>query len=632
VHPEREEAQNNVAYHLEFVRGEGEAAFEHADLTIEDRFSTQAQHQCYLELQACVAQWDVSGRLTVWGTAQCPFSYRSELGRALGIPEDRIRIIRPYVGGGFGGRVMMHQHFPICALLARKAMTPVKIEYTREEEFIFGRPRISEIIDLRLGFKKDGTMVAKSVVVTADGGAYAGLAPSIVGVSLTRPDCLYRMPNIKAVGNLVYTNKIPRSPFRGFGNTEMLYAMESLIDMAAERLGMDPVEIRLKNCVHKGDVTAHGWILNSCGLAESIQITAGESQWKAKKQKAGSEKNRGIGMACQVHVSSKRVHPLYDGSAAIVNIDQYGKAKVISGETDIGQGMTTIFAQIAAEELGIGIENVEVLPTVDTDISPYCFGTYASRVSTMGGNAVRLAARDGRDRLLRGAAELLKLDADILEIRNGDFYSGETGEKIASVREVARDIVLGKQGGVPITGRGEYTVPGYVVRPDATGYGNYSVGYAFSTQIAEVSVDTETGKVDVINVWVGQDVGRALNPKLCEGQIDGGVVQGMGYALSENYIWGEGKVLNPRFTDYKIPTFSGTPGIHYFWVETNEPGGPFGGKSIGEAAMNPTAVAIANAVYDAVGVRIKDLPLTPEKITRALREKQKTPPEKARRD
>ena len=555
----------------------------------------------------------------MWGAAQCPFSYRSELAKALGILEHQIRIIRPYVGGGFGGRVMMHQHFPICALLAKKAVRPVKIVYTREEDFIFGRPRISEIIDLRLGFKNNGTMIAKSVVVTADGGAYAGLAPSIVGVSLTRPDCLYRLPNIKAIGNLVYTNKIPRSPFRGFGNTEMLFAMESLIDTAAEQLGIDPMEIRLKNCSQKGDVTVHGWILNSCGISESMQVTAGASQWKTKRQKVGMAKNHGIGMACQVHVSSKRVHPMYDGSAAIVNIDQYGKVKVISGETDIGQGMTTIFTQIAAEELGVGIENVEVLPFVDTDISPFCFGTFASRVTTMGGNAVRLAARDARDQLLRRAADELGINADNLEIRNGVFYIRDSAKIIATIQEIACDIVLRRQGGVPITGRGEYTVPDYVVRPDNTGYGNYSVGYAFSTQIAEVSVDTVTGKVDVINVWVGQDVGKALNPKLCEGQIDGGVVQGIGYALSEDYIWEEGRILNPKFTDYKIPTFSGTPNIQYFWVETNEPGGPFGGKSIGEAAMNPTAVAIANAVYHAVGVRIKDLPITPEKILRSLR-------------
>lgn len=620
VHPERDEIKQNTAFHLEFVRGEGEAAFEQADLIVEDRFSTQAQHQAYLEPQACVTKWDSSGRLTIWGSTQAPFRVRTLLARALGIPEHQIRIIQPWVGGGFGGKVWMHPHFPISALLSRKAGKPVKIVYTRQEDFIAGRPRISEVIDLRLGFKRDGTMVAKSVVVTADSGAYAGCCPAIVTTSLIRPDCVYRLANIKAVGNVIYTNKIPRTAFRGYGNSEMLFAMESLIDMAADRLGIDPVEIRLKNCSRKGDVTAHGWILNSCGLSESIELAAEKANWKEKRQER--EKNHGLGIACQVHVSGQRaMHPVYDGSAAIINIDQYGKVKVISGESEVGQGMLTVFAQIAAEELGVCLEDIEVLPFVDSDVSPFCHGTSASRGTTLGGNAVWLAAKDAKRQLLRYAADKVGVDADNLEIKGSKFYARGSPEELATVSEVACDTVLRKLGGVPITGRGEYTVPDYVVLPDKNKYGNYSVGYAFSAQVAEVSVDPETGKVDVLNIWVGQDIGKAINLKLCEGQIEGGVVQGIGYALSENYYWEKGKVLNPNFTDYKVPLFVGIPKIHSIFVETNEPGGPFGGKSLGEAALNPTAVAVANAVYDAVGVRIKDLPITPGKMLKALGEK-----------
>ncbi|MBA7704384.1 4-hydroxybenzoyl-CoA reductase subunit alpha [subsurface metagenome] len=401
----------------------------------------------------------------------------------------------------------------------------------------------------------------------------------------------------------------------------MLFATESLIDMAAERLGIDPVEIRLKNSSQRGDVTVHGWILNSCGLGESIRLTAQKSDWKNKKRKR--DRNHGIGMACQVHVSGRLHDTVHRGSAAIINVDQYGKVKVISGESEIGQGMLTVFAQIAAEELGIGMEDVEVLPSVDTGISPFGEGTFGSRVTTLGGNAVLMAARDAKRQLLGYAAEKLGVNADDLEIKGGKFYTKGSLEGIATVPEVTNDTVFRKLGGVPITGRGEYVVPDYVVLDDKNLYGNYSVGYAFSTQIAEVAVDPGTGKVNVLNVWVGEDIGKAINPKLCEGQIEGGVVQGMGYALSEDYFWEEGKLLNPNFTDYKIPACIGIPRIHSFWVETNEPGGPFGGKSIGEAAMNPTAVAIANAVYNAVGVRIKDLPITPEKILRALKEKNK---------
>jgi len=621
VHPEREEVKQNIAYHLDFVRGEGEAAFKQADVVVEDRFFTQAQYQAYLEPQACVTRWDVNGKLTIWGSTQAPFRNRKLLASALGIPEHQIRIIQPYVGGGFGGKTYLHPHFPICAFLSKKAGKPVRIVYTREEDFISGRPRISEIIDLRLGFKKDGTMVAKSVVVTADGGAYVGASPNIVMTSLLRPDCVYRNSNIKAVGKVVYTNKIPRSPFRGYGNPEMLFAMESLIDMAAEKLGIDPVEIRLKNCVQKGDITVHGWILNSCGLSQGIQIAAEKSGWKNKKQK--KEENRGLGIACQVHVSGQRaMHPVFDGSAAFVNIDQYGKANVISGETEIGQGMLTVFAQIAAEELGFSMEDVQVLPFVDSNISPHAHGTSASRGTTLGGNAVQMAARDARKQLIKHAAEKLGVNANDLEIKNSEFFKKGSSEKIATVEEVAYDTVFRKQGGMPITGRGEYLVPDYVVLPDKqTKYGNYSLGYAYSAQVVEVEVAPRTGKVNVLDVWVGEDIGRVINPKMCEGQLEGGVVQGMGYALGEDYIWRNGVVRNPNFRDYKIPAFVGVPRIHCYWVETDEPAGPYGGKSIGEAAMNPTAVAIANAVYDAVGVRIKDLPLTPEKILKALKEK-----------
>ncbi len=614
VHPELAEVKQNIVHHIEFARGEGEAAFNHADLIMEDRFVTPPQHHAYLETQACVAQWHTSSdKLTMHLSHQAPFKVRIQLARALGISESQIRMIQPFIGGGFGGKVEMQSHLPVAAFLSRKTGRPVKIVYTREEDITAGRPRMTEIIDLKMGFKKDGTMVAKSAVVTADAGAYCGPAPVIVGVSVIRPDCVYRLPNVKVVANVVYTNKIPRTAFRGYGNTEMAWAMESMIDMAAYRLGIDPIELRLKNCSQKGDVTVHGWILNSCGLSDCIKLAADKSDWKNKKQKR--EKTHGIGVACQVHVSGNRaVHPLYEGSAAMVNIDRDGKAKVINGESEMGQGMLTVYLQIAAEELGMDIKDIDVLPFVDTAISPFGMGTYGSRGTLVGGNAVRLAARDAKGQLLRHAAEKLGIGVDDLEIKKSKFYAKGLLKELATVPEIAYDTVLRKLGGAPITGRGEYTVPDYVVYPDKNIYGNYSVGYAFSAQIAEVQVDPETGKVKVLNIWVGEDIGKAINPKMCEGQIEGGVAQGMGFALGENYYWDKGKILNSRFADYKIPLSGDMPKIHTILVESIEPGGPFGAKSVGEAAMNPTAVAIANAVYDAVGVRITDLPATSEKV------------------
>ena len=319
-------------------------------------------------------------------------------------------------------------------------------------------------------------------------------------------------------------------------------------------------------------------------------------------------------------VRNRAVNPLYDGSAAIVTIDQFGTVKVSSGESEIGQGLYTNLAQIAAEELGIDIENIEVMP-VDSDYSPHGMGVTGSRGTTLAGNAVQLAAKDARDQLVKHAAERFETSAEDLVIEDGKFFIKGASKSVATVKEVVYETVLTKLGGVPIMGKGCYIVPDYVIVPDPnTKYGNYSVGYSFSAQVAEVEIDPETGKVNVLDVWVGQDVGRALNPKGCEGQIEGGVVQGMGYVLSEGYFWRDGEILNPDFHDYKISSFVCAPKVHTFLVESNEPAGPYGAKSIGEAAFNPTAVAIANAIYDAAGVRLKRLPITPEALLKALKE------------
>jgi CO/xanthine dehydrogenase Mo-binding subunit len=403
---------------------------------------------------------------------------------------------------------------------------------------------------------------------------------------------------------------------RGFGNPEMLFAQESLIDVAAEKLGIEPFEIRLKNCSQKGDITAHGWILNTCGLDECIREVTKRSQGRRSKTA-----NHGLGMACQVHVSGIRGSALYEGSAAFVNIDECGKVKVVSGESEIGQGSSTIFVQIVSEETGIRMEDIEILPFVDSEVTPFAMGTFASRVTTLGGNAVLLAARDAKEKLLHYASEKLNRDMDDLTIENSTFYALSSGEKLATLQEIAHQTVMGRLGGLPITGRGEYVVPDYVVPADPDSkYGNYSVAYAFGAQAAEVEVDPTTGEIKVLNVWVAQDVGRVLHPKMCEGQVEGGVVQAIGYATREAYLWDRGRVLNPDFRDYKIPDFCSTPRIHCSWVESNEPAGPFGAKSIGEAVFNPTAAAIANAVYDAIGIRSKELPITPQRIREALRD------------
>ena len=623
VHPERKDVKNNVTFHIDYVRGEGEKAFKEADFIIEDKFATQVQHQCYLEPQACVAFWDSSDKLTLWGGTQKAFGCRTRLSIALGIPESQIRIIQPHVGGAFGGKWEMHPYFAIASLLARAAGKPVKMVYTREEDFIFGRPRPSEVVHLQLGFKKDGTMVAKKAKVILNCGAYTGCCPLVLRVSASRPDCVYRLPNIQMDANLVYTNTIPRGAFRGFGDPEMLFAQESLIDMAAEQMGIDPLELRLKNAVHKGDVTQHGFILNTCELSGAIQLVRQKSGWDKKRKR--QDGYHGVGVACEVHNAGNKAAARtwgYDGSSAVIRLNQNGKAKIYPGEMEMGQGSHTVYVQMVAEVMGLRIDDVEVFPGVDSDHSPFAFGTSGSKGTVLGGNAVLVAARDTKKQLLKHAAEKLGIKTSDLSVKESKLYAKGSEEEVASVEEIARYAVL-KFAGVPIIGRGEYKVPDWVVVPDDTLYGNFSLSFTFSAAVAEVVVYPSLGRVDVIDIWHCFDIGKVINPGMAEGQVEGGASQGVGYALAEDYILKDGRLQNPNFRDYRIPLAQGSPRVHTLWIEKPNPGSPFGAKAVAEHAVNPIAPAIANAIYHAVGIRVKELPISTGKVFKALREKAK---------
>lgn len=618
IHPELENVKNNIAYTIGYERGNLEQGLREADLILEDRFVTQEAHQAYLEPQACIAQFDASGKLTFWGSLQTPFNARKLIAQGLNLPEDRIRIIQTYVGGGFGGKASAIQPlYPISALLARKSARPVKIVNTRKEEFIAGRPRLPEIIELKMGFKKSGEIVAKDAKILADGGAFAGMSPAVLVVSATRAGSLYRIPNIRMDAKLVYTHKIPKGAFRGFGNPQMHFALESMLDDAAERLQIDPMDFRLRNATQVGDTTVHGWMINSCGLSDSIHQAGAKAGWSAKR-KEGSQ-GRGIGMGCLVHVSSKRgMHPLYDGSSAIVMMNEHGKIKVISGEGDIGQGASTLFAQIVSEEMGVPLPDIQILP-VDTDISPTCLGAFASRVTAMGGNAVKMAAENLRQELMQEAAHLLEVSPESLAIRDGKVGFKDSPAQGIPLKEVAHRAVF-KRGGGHLVGIGNYTVPDWVENPDPkTQYGNISIAYPFGTQIAEVKVDRNTGQVELLGIWAAHDLGRVMNPLTAAGQVEGGVVQGIGYALTESYVWKSGRVLNPSFADYRLPTVLDVPPIDVTFIESGDPGGPYGAKGLSEPALIPTAAAIGNAIAHALGIRIRELPFTSEKILRALK-------------
>ncbi|MBI4321149.1 MAG: molybdopterin-dependent oxidoreductase [Chloroflexi bacterium] len=650
------EAVQNIATRMAFGRGDIAQGFEEANEIVEESFETSLVHQCYLEPMGCVADHS-RDTLSWYLPVHIPSIARLTYSKILGLPPEAIRIITPYVGGGFGAKMEYAPHL-ICALLSRKAGRPVRMFNSRVEEFMATLPRLPMYITLKLGVKRDGRITAKKTKIIADNGAYTHYAPAIVSTAAMRADNQFRLENIETEAYLVYTNKMPTSCFRGFGNPQMTFALAQGVDIVAARLGLDPIEVLLANAVHKGDVTAHGWYMGSCGLEDCIRQSAEAAGWQAKRgqfgeggerqiaqtpephpapgrtadvsRPAGSRsgrpyvsgrgKARGIGIATCIHVSGNRgFFRAFEGSAAFVRIGDDGKVQLFTGEIDLGQGSRTVFAQMAAEELGLSVQDIKVA-MLDTDVSPFGIGTFASRATTLGGKAVIAAARDARAKLGKVAADLLEANQGDLQFRDGRILVQGSPERAVPFLDVARKAVYGNAGG-PIVGQGSF-VPDNVVVPDAqTKYGNVSIAHPFAAHIAEVEVDTETGRVEVVNYVAAHDVGKTINPLAAEGQLEGGIVQGLGYALTEGIAVKNGKVANPTFVDYKLMTSTDIPPIKCMFIESDDPVGPYGAKSLGEPTVIPVAAAIANAIYNAVGVRIKTLPITAEKVRRALLEK-----------
>ncbi|MBI2370276.1 MAG: xanthine dehydrogenase family protein molybdopterin-binding subunit [Deltaproteobacteria bacterium] len=607
----------NLATGFLIDRGDVDQAFRESDVLLGGTYRTQMQHQGNLEPICCMAEY-AGGRLTLWGPLQSPFLARQYLlAKPLGLSEGQVRIIQTPVGGAFGGK-LDEKHYLICALLALHAGRPVRLANSYAEELTTTRPRMPAILRIKSGWSKAGMLRAKQVEVLADNGAYSSLSPSILSSMAMRTDSLYRTPAARVDAKLVYTNNLPSGQMRGFGNPQATFAWESHIDEVAEALGMDPVELRLRNATEAGDVTVHGWEIASCGLKECIAKAAEGIGWK--EQRANRVPNRGVGLACTIHVTSNKPFATsitgyeFDGSSALVKVEEDGQVFVATGEVDLGEGVTTTLALIAAEELGVPLAQVRVLQ-VDTDSVPYGLGTYASRTTFMGGHAVRLAAADAKRQLFELAADLLEANVADLEAREGRIAVRGAPERGIAVAEVAR---AGMSRGRPmIVGRGTYESQARM--QDVTHkYGNQTLTYSFACQAVEVEVDPETGRVRVLRVVAAHDLGRAINPVGAEGQIEGGVVQAVGLALSEELQQREGRIRNPGFLDYKIPSVLDATRVESILVETIDPHGPYGAKGVAETAINPGAAAIANAVYHAVGVRVRELPLTAENVRAAL--------------
>lgn len=612
-----EDKESNVALKIEVERGDIQRAFAESDLVLEDTFQSTPQWHCAIETIGSLAEYSPTGKLTVIMNTQTIFLARNRIAQALGVSEGDVRIIQAAVGGGFGGKLCDDNNAIVAALAAQKARRPVKIINSREDEFQAGsRPRVPMKIRVKMGFMKDGRIRAKQLHIVADNGAYSARAPAITGVAALRHDTCYKYSDIKTEAYLVYTNKIPTGAFRGFGNPSVDWAVEQLLDVAAHRLGIDPIDLIRLNAAEPGYVSPHGNRVGSCELKQSIDLVERLIDWK--KRRAQKTPNRGLGAACTVHVSGKRHYGDFDGGSATIKLNEDGKALILSGEGEIGQGTYTAMCQIVAEEIGVPLEDVDIIGA-DTDITTFCLGAFGSRLTYIGGNAVKDAARKVKQQLFETAAELLEVRADDLVCQNGRIFVKGVETKSFTVAHVARSRLF-RRGGAPIVASGSFDADS--VLQDASRYGNESGAYNFGCQAAEVEVDPETGQVKVLRYVAASDCGTVINPRGAEGQIEGSIAQGIGYALIEGIQMEGGRLTNPNFSDYRIPSMRDMPPLSYAFADSYEPTGPFGAKGLGELGLDPTAAVIGNAVFDAIGVRIKTLPITPEKVLRALRDKE----------
>ena len=507
----------------------------------------------------------------------------------------------------------------IAGLLALHTGRAVRLVNNRLEDFQACCSSVPEQITLKIGMDREGHIVAKEVRILADCGAYAGLAPEVMHVSAMRSDNMHRIQNVRCHASLVYTHTPPHGAFRGFGGTQMQFALNSHLDTMAEMLGLDPVDIHKRNAIGVGEVSVHGWKIGSTGLLECLDQATQAMQWANKRQAPAAlgSKKRGVGIAAAMHVSGNRTIGNWDGSTVGIKVNEDGRVLIHSSECDAGQGAMTMLSQVVAHELDIPLAHVHVVPP-DTDMSPYCIGSLASRVTIVAGNAAIVAARHAKDALREAAAHVLQVDAVNIQLAQGCAVSSSVPDKKLTYGELVRAHIW-RHGGEGIHVQGTWDAN--TVMHDDQLYGNIAPAYSFAAQVVEVEVDTDTGQVTVIDSFVSDDCGKALNPLAVHGQSNGASAQALGWALYEHLQLEDGRIANGEFSDYTMPTADALPLLQSGIVESNDPNGPFGAKGASETAILPGAPALANAVYHAVGVRIRDLPITPEKVLAALKAK-----------
>ena len=611
----------NVHRHYQIRKGDVNVGFAAADIVFEQEYRTGYQEHAYLETQGMLAVPGPGGSMDVHGSMQCPFYIHDALTVALGIPMHKIRVIQATTGGAFGGKEDMPSLVADwAAILAHHTGRPVKLILSREEDFVSMSKRHPSLVRFKTGVTSDGRLVAVEVLYYLDGGAYSTLSPVVMWRGCVHALGPYVCPNVKIDTDAVATNKLPCGAFRGFGTPQILFAHELQMDELAHRLGRDPLEIRRLNSLQPGDETATGHVLNdSMGLQETIRLASEGAEWSDKRKRYRQDQGpvrRGIGISTVFYgVGLGAGGRAISRAGAFVQIHKDGSVSVAVGTTDMGQGMRTVLNQVAAEALGLPYEQVRMLD-VDTSRVPDSGPTVASRSTVMSGNAIIDACNTIRQRMAPVAGELLECPVDDLVWKEG-VISCRTGKsKNLPLVELVAECMNRH---VHLACQGWFSAP-YTSFDENTGQGWAYYTYAYATNIAEVEVDLRSGEVKVLRITAAHDVGRAVNPQQVEGQIQGGTLQGVGYALSEEILMRDGRMINPDFSTYIIPAATEAPIIDPIIVEARFGEGPFGAKGFGELPLMGVAPAVANAVFHATGARIRELPLKPERVLDALDE------------
>jgi 4-hydroxybenzoyl-CoA reductase subunit alpha len=613
IHPDQsEEANIHKEVHLEF--GDVEEGFAEADYVREDVFFFEGNTHAPMENHAAIGSYEPHGKLTVWSSTQTPHYLHRELSKALSIPTAQIRIIAPPSGGAFGGKSEMFAHEVAAAALSRLCGRPVMIELTREEVFYCHRGRHPVRMKIKTGVTNDGAITAMHFQSWLDGGAFGsyGVATTYyTGALNTMP---WKIPRYRFDGIRVFTNKPPCGPKRGHGTVQPRFAIECQLDKIAEALGLDPVEMRIRNAVDPMSGTVNGLRITSCAVRDTLRQAADRTAFHRRHRHLPF--GQGIGMASSVYMSGAGL-PIYwnpmPHSGAMVKIDRGGGVAIFCGTADIGQDSDSMLAYIVSEVLGVDPLDVRVC-SGDTDLTPVDLGSYSSRVTFMAGNAARAAAEKLRLQLEEVAAEELDLPADRLVFGNRIVYDREDTDRQLAFVDVAQraEARFGT-----LAASGSYTPPKLGGKYKGSGVGP-SPAYSFTTAVAEVTVDPETFELTVDKVTVAHDCGRAINPMIVEGQIEGSAYMGYGEAVMEEQVFRKGLHKKPSLLEYKIPTILETPELESIIIDQPDAEGPFGAKEAGEGPLSPVIPAIANAVYDAIGVRFDSTPITSEKIMKAL--------------